>query len=174
MPDNTLWNSSNWFHYAKIRPNASYPLLTVDDYNQGFYPNVSGMFIHPCSWLENGTVNYSTMVLTMGNVVDYYRPIAGFSACEMLTNNQYEWSPDNVNFYLPSRLGNGVPQLGGSAVDWPHSNQFDLRQWLSFWGHAGLPGGCCAYNKWTPSDLSYLTPQDIFHHWGKQFDLYWR
>ena len=81
----------------------------------------------------------------MGNVVDYYRPIAGKSFCEMLLSNKlHQWSSDGLNWVTPAYIS--LDHLGGSAIDWPS----DGRKYLSFWGSNIEKGGCCIteYNKY--------------------------
>jgi len=100
-----------------------------------------------------GSVPY--LKLVMGAVVDYYRPIAGKTYCDMLKSNQFhEWSNDAVHWVNPSHYSH---HLGGSAAHYPS----DGRSYLSFWGGHGNRGGCC-HN-------SYTDPAG----WNKAFSLYY-
>ena len=88
-----------------------------------------------CSLIPS-TATYIKLVL--GDVVDYYRPIAGKTFCEMLQSNKlHQWSPDGLNWVTPAYTS--LPHLGGSAIDWPA----DGRKYLSFWGSNIQKGGCC-------------------------------
>ena len=94
----------------------------------------------------------------MGNVVDYYRPIAGKSFCEMLLSNKlHQWSSDGLNWVTPAYTS--VDHLGGSEIDWPS----DGRKYLSFWGSNIQKGGCCIteYNKY--DERSWLLAFSLYY-----------
>ena len=76
----------------------------------------------------------------MGNVIDYFKPVAGITYCEMLQSNTlHQWSSDGKNWVIPTFYGH---HLGGSAKNYPT----DGRGYLSFWGGHGARGGCCYYS----------------------------
>jgi hypothetical protein len=87
----------------------------------------------------------ATMIrVTIGFVVDYFKPIQGASICDMLqSNNKHLWSDDGINFRQPRY--NMTSHLGGSATGWPKANVLgEQRQTLNFWGSTQHEGGCCS------------------------------
>ena len=75
----------------------------------------------------------------MGSVIDYFKPIAGKTYCEMLLSFKlHEWSSDGSNWVTPKYY---YAHLGGSATEYPS----DGRRYLPFWGGGGKRGGCCHY-----------------------------
>ncbi|CAK0911642.1 unnamed protein product [Prorocentrum cordatum] len=99
--------------------------------------------------------------LNMGDVVDYFRPVAGATFCDMLTSsNQHEWSNNLTTWYTP---GYYSAHFGGSALNWPLDNVAgDERRFLSFWDDGGGGVGGCCHNSY--SDSSYP---------GRPFIMYW-
>jgi len=100
-----------------------------------------------------GLPNSATMIrVTVGSVVDYFKPVNGsYSVCDMLQAiNLHQWSPDSVNWRVPDYVASSnddssVQHLGGSAMNWPKANvPGEVRSYLSFWGSANNPGGCCS------------------------------
>eukprot|EP00929_Paragymnodinium_shiwhaense_P070106 TRINITY_DN35483_c0_g1_i1.p1 TRINITY_DN35483_c0_g1~~TRINITY_DN35483_c0_g1_i1.p1 ORF type:complete len:375 (+),score=61.53 TRINITY_DN35483_c0_g1_i1:95-1219(+) len=92
------------------------------------------------------SADVSAILVQMGNVQDYYKPIPESNWCEMLqSNNKHLWSADGSTWQTPTYSGEGK-YLGGSASGWPASkSESDSREFLSFWGgDGGLTGGCCA------------------------------
>lgn len=87
------------------------------------------------------------LVLDMGAVRDFFKPIAGASYCEMLqSNTKHQWGgSDGVVWTTPEFCGGSN---GGSAIDWPlkKGRDGDARQYLSFWGTDDdrQTGGCCS------------------------------
>ena len=86
------------------------------------------------------------LVLDMGAVRDFFKPIAGASYCEMLqSNTKHQWRSDGVVWTTPEFCGGSN---GGSAIDWPlkKGRDGDARQYLSFWGTDDdrQTGGCCS------------------------------
>eukprot|EP00966_Prymnesium_polylepis_P018768 432145-Prymnesium_polylepis.1 len=82
----------------------------------------------------------------MGSVVDYFRPMTGYTLCEMLSSSdKHDWSNDGVTWVTPTHDFNPTDRkMGGSRSDWPRSNVAgDDRTYLSFWGHAWGLSGCC-------------------------------
>ena len=99
-------------------------------------------------WAEQcKTIPASTLflVLDMGAVRDFFKPVAGVTYCEMLqARNKHQWSSDGLTWVTPDFLSFGQ---GGSATNWPRDNgrAGDERKHLSFWGDDGnLVGGCCS------------------------------
>jgi len=76
--------------------------------------------------------------VSMGVVVDYFKPTQGSTMCEMLlSNDKHEWSADGFSWQTPA-YDDQSRSLGGSQHKWPKDNiEGDNRLYLSFWG------GCC-------------------------------
>jgi len=79
--------------------------------------------------------------VTMGDYVDYYKPIGGSDLLTMLTSStQHLWSFSHDQPFIAPNYYSSPTLLGGSAAGWPA----DGRVYLSFWGGTGsLSGGCC-------------------------------
>jgi len=90
--------------------------------------------------------------VNMGDVVDYFRPVAGSNFCDMLTSsNRHEWSNDLTTWYTP---GYYSAHFGGSSLNWPLDNVAgDERRFLTFWDDGGGGVGGCCHNSYT--DTSY-------------------
>jgi hypothetical protein len=73
--------------------------------------------------------------VTMGSYVDYFRPTAGNTLCDMVSsNNKHQWSADGTTWRTPTYLLSSY--VGGSADNWPKSNiDGDDRKTLPFWGN---------------------------------------
>merc|ERR1719487_1177551 len=87
--------------------------------------------------------------ITMGSVVDYYKPMDGASLCDMLqATDKHSWSPDGRTWVQPDYLNatvGGTEYLGGSAFNWPKEKVAgEVRSYLSFWGSSEKTGGCCS------------------------------
>jgi hypothetical protein len=111
----------------------------------------------------SGKTNPAIM-LTMGSVVDYFRPMTGYTLCEMLSSSdKHDWSNDGVTWVTPTHDFNPTDRkMGGSRSDWPRSNVAgDDRTYLSFWGHAWGLSGCC-----------HNTIDSTFVRGYKTFDMY--
>jgi hypothetical protein len=85
------------------------------------------------------------LVLDMGSVRDFFKPIDGASYCEMLqSNKKHQWSADGVNWVTPDYF---ALHYGASADFWPRDKGVagDERKHISFWGDSthNLIGGCC-------------------------------
>ena len=94
----------------------------------------------------------------MGSVVDYFRPMTGYTLCEMLSSSdKHDWSNDGVTWVTPAHYY-GI--MGGSAYEWPkHNVQGDDRDYLSMWGTGTHPmdvSGCC-HNALDDASGSYKT-----------------
>jgi hypothetical protein len=91
------------------------------------------------------------IVIFIGMVKDYFKPLPGVTYCEMLdSHTDHLWSP----------MGNGARgtlwrkpsyttqsgHFGGSEYNWPRDNgvRGDNRAHLSFWGQGDGQGGCCS------------------------------
>eukprot|EP00928_Gymnodinium_smaydae_P055705 TRINITY_DN39195_c0_g1_i1.p1 TRINITY_DN39195_c0_g1~~TRINITY_DN39195_c0_g1_i1.p1 ORF type:complete len:343 (-),score=57.14 TRINITY_DN39195_c0_g1_i1:63-1091(-) len=85
--------------------------------------------------------------VTMGSVVDYFKPEPASTICEMLmSGGKHRYSHDGTNWVRPHYMERGEDQylLGGSAENWPRENiPGDNRRYLSFWGGRDMKGGCC-------------------------------
>jgi hypothetical protein len=98
--------------------------------------------------------------VTMGEVVDFFKPIAGATFCEMLVsggpNSKHQfWNPNPMNgvpgWVVPVPFVSDTT-FGGSTLGWPILNvKQDSRKYLSFWGRGtrlsrktGNRGGCCS------------------------------
>ena len=109
----------------------------------------------------SGKTNPAIM-LTMGSVVDYFRPTANHTLCEMLSSaDKHDWSNDGVTWVTPAHY---YWIMGGSAYEWPkHNVQGDDRDYLSMWGTGTHPvsvSGCCH------------NALDDAGDWYKTFDMY--
>ena len=100
----------------------------------------------------------------MGSAVDYVRPVAGTTFCEMLNSfSRHQVSKSAVGgFVTPSYY---TAHLGGSQSGWPSANGWDERNYApSFWGHdAGYIGDGCCHGMQDGSDTAA---------WGRGFDIY--
>ena len=92
--------------------------------------------------------------LTIGQVIDYFAPLPGYTMCEMLrSEDKFLWSNGAVNgsFVAPAHLV-GSGNYGGSAFFYPQTSvEGDARLILGVWGSTGLAGnltgGCCSDSK---------------------------
>jgi len=100
--------------------------------------------------------------LIMGSVVDYFRPMADYTLCEMLSSSQkHNWSNDGVTWVTPAHL---IGTMGGSADEWPkHNVQGDDRDYLSMWG--------TGYDQVNVSGCCHNALDDA-GDWYKTFDMY--
>merc|ERR1712159_864646 len=80
----------------------------------------------------------TSIQVTMGSVVDYFKPTGQKSLCEMLQSyNSHQWSADANAWRTPAHYHT---HSGGSAKFWPRDNiPGDSRAYLPFWG--GHQGG---------------------------------
>jgi hypothetical protein len=105
------------------------------------------------------------LVLDMGYVRDFFKPVEGTSMCQMLTSlNRHQWSPNGVDWRIPTYYTN-TDYNGGSAADWPKTTiDGDARGYVSFWGNDnnGNQGGCCSR-----SYTDYTTGSQ----WGQTYTL---
>jgi len=167
--------SNVYYHFASNQPGAtsicaavtSTPVIVPT-------PSPTAGSTAACTQLATGGVSndWSTICgnvpttaghvqLNMGDVVDYFRPVAGATFCDMLTSSsRHEWSNDLTTWHIPVYYS---AHFGGSTLNWPLDNVAgDQRRFLSFWddGMGGV-GGCC-HNSYT--DASYP---------GRPFTMYW-
>jgi len=91
--------------------------------------------------------------VTMGDVVDYFKPVTGATLPQMIqSNNKHQFSTDGSTWVTPEF--NPTPHWGGSAANWPANNlKDDARYQLSGWykdnwahGEVICPG-CCSDSK---------------------------
>ena len=122
------------------------------------------------------------MKVTMGSVVDYFKPLPGVGAgsstssskwCEMLvSNNKHMWSADGLSWRIPKYWGSSMG-LGGSVEFWPKDNVIgDGRRHLSFWGHKDdscgvCSAGCCSNALNVPGSTTTWVP----HTLSVEFDV---
>ena len=195
-------DGGGWTAIASIGAELSKRTITSMDYTRGINnanAGDGGEFVTNCQLLNgldgDATTPLKRFVLrvTMGSVRDYYRPTTKRDLCYLLThNNGFEWSPTagGMASSLSSRalkllegaaedwvvpLYTTSPQdlelLGGSNETWPMD--IDGRQYLSMWGSAKAPGGCCHYeSKLYTKDVNQegLGTADV-GGWGKTFRL---
>lgn len=99
-----------------------------------------------------GVVEYMSYArIVMGGTVDYFRPRAPSTLCQMLSSHhRHEWSPDAKAWEVPQYY---FQHFGGSSGGWPLRNRKypnDKRQYLPFWswGLWSAPhlDGCCHTN----------------------------
>jgi hypothetical protein len=93
------------------------------------------------------------VMLDMGGVRDYFRPVDGTTWCQMLaTDKQHQWSDDGISWSTPTYVDPDFYSYfrGGSSPNWPELNvDGDQRQYLSIWGAESdnateFKGGCCS------------------------------
>ncbi|MEP1201247.1 VPLPA-CTERM sorting domain-containing protein [Tateyamaria sp.] len=100
--------------------------------------------------------------VTMGTVVDYFKPVAGFTLLDMLTSfDKHTWSASETGAYVAPEYFSR--NLGGSGYNWVANNvSGDDRLFLSFWGsdRGDNGGGCC--------DSDYSSPHT---GWNKAFTV---
>lgn len=162
------FNSTGWTHTGHVT--GATPITTTQ-YRTGY--NSPSQWLWNCSAVE--AAGFTEMALVMGQVVDYFKPRNGSTACQMLTNNsKHQWRPNTSTAWIQPAYFVGLP-VGGSSTGWPRDQGFDQRIYLSFWGGgepATIPGGCCSLAKRQPLTASSTDPQKFW--WGQPFDLYWR
>ena len=119
-----------------------------------------------CSVVPSDTID---IVVVMGSVYDYYRPVPDPSLtnqerfCSMLiAHDKHQWSSDGINWRTPERHN---VAFGGSKAQYPRDHiDGDNRKWLSFWGYNRESGGCCQ------SSFASNKPDA----WGIAFTMYFR
>ena len=78
-----------------------------------------GIYVQPCNQLSNLTGTAWMMRLTMGAVVDYFRPrSSSMSYCDLIQSNlNHQWSSDGLNWRTPSYHIPSYPSqyMGGSS-----------------------------------------------------------
>merc|ERR1719356_2185786 len=170
-----LGNQVNvYYHWASNQPGATSICAVVTSTLAVPTPSPTTVRTDSCTQLTTGSVSndWGTIChnvptdaghiqVTMGDVIDFFRPVTGATFCDMLTSsNRHEWSNDLTTWHIPDYF---PAHVGGSATNWPLDNVAgDDRRYLSFWGdgRAGI-GGCC-HNSYT--DASFP---------GRQFTMYW-
>lgn len=153
-----------WTHFAHIGTTDA--LIGSSSYNSAVGSQAAGDSVW---WLSCATAEYAAasagvsikMKLTMGDVVDYFRPTGDNSLCDMLASNtKHQFSPDGETWYTPDYWHSA--SMGGSASGWPRNNvPGDQRAFLSFWGSTGSAVSGCCHNSLTD-----------YQAWNKPFDLY--
>ena len=120
-------------------------------------------------WMEKCTrmpSNVVDVVVEMGQVTDYFRPIPKKKVCDMLLSSQlHEWSGDGMKWVKPEYTTN-TDVLGGSVNDFPkEAIADDSRMHLSTWGSKSgrQRGGCCS-----------MATNEYTQTWGRPFTMYIR
>ena len=141
------WKQAFTVHYANAIPNVipnAISKVTVQSTDQAD----AAYWGEKCREVSN---HAAYIVIAMGQVADYFRPVNGRSFCDMLQSNKlHEWSPDaGVTWMKPTP--NQAYFLGGSSYEWQQTQnpmygpQTDYRHYLSRWGGTkGYGGGCCS------------------------------
>ena len=111
----------------------------------------------------------ATMIeVVMGEVHDFFRPVAGSTVCQMLRSRNLHEFYNGTDWVVPSR-DDSRGHFGGSGSDWPWKNLAnDARRFLSFWGDdlSSCPdciGGCCSE--------SYSVYMSNGSNWGRPFTI---
>jgi len=194
-------DGGGWTSIGVVGTSLSKRALTTMDYTRGINSVDGGdaaEFVLPCENLNGLDGDSDSPLLrfvirvSMGSIRDYYRPIPGkstVSLCYLLTHrDSFQWSPNaggmgstlstrasallTGNTWVQPMYNTGPKELGvlgGSNQTWPKG--IDDREYLSMWGSAQAPGGCCHYT-------SKLYTRDVEREghgeadaggWGKQF-----
>jgi hypothetical protein len=136
------------------------------NFNSSTYANGYGSF-GDANFITSNLASYDalgtnvTIKVSMGAVVDYFKPAFGYTLLQMLTSNiHHTWSASETGTFVTPLYFSS--HLGGSSSQWPLNNAFnDDRQYLTFWGsNSSLTGGCC--------DLNYNSGQTS---WGQAFTI---
>ena len=119
------------------------------------------MWLELCEALP--TIPKVDVIVHMGTIFDYYKPLSDLKLCDMLASNQqHQWSRDGINWITPKYASKA--HFGGSAKYYPEQAlKGDVRVRLSTWGSTKHAGGCCA----TSIDESKTK-------WGQPFKMYLR
>jgi hypothetical protein len=135
-----------YYHGASNQPGATSICAAVTSTPAVPTPSPTAVQTDSCTQLATGSIsndwgtichNVPTTAghiqVTMGDVIDFFRPVPGASFCEMLTSsNRHEWSNDLTTWHTPDYY---PAHYGGSATNWPANNvEGDDRRFLSFWG----------------------------------------
>jgi len=158
--------SAYWTQFAHI--GTTMQVIGSSAYNTALGSQTSNdtVWWTSCSAAQDlsGSTN-PAIKLTMGSVVDYFRPMANHTLCDMLSSfRKHDWSNDGVTWRTPDHQ---TANMGGSEKWWPRDHvEGDERWYLSMWG-AGTGNigstrgsGCChrALND---------NPE-----WSRTFDMY--
>ncbi|CAK0898324.1 unnamed protein product [Prorocentrum cordatum] len=156
-----------YFHHASNQPGASPICAAVQKVEPTPSPTLNAEMSEDCTELVvvDGTsaTDWGTtcrfipaeadhIKIGMGEMTDYFKPVAGADFCDMLTSStQHQWSNDVITWRIPDYYHN---HFGGSAANWPSNNvEGDGRRFLPFWGD-GVGGsyGCC-HNSYTDAAM---------------------
>jgi len=124
-----------------------------------------------CASIKTENVEFIAMIT--GNVIDYFKPKAGKTVCEMLTTGQsHQWSSDAENWVTPDGYGN---QLGGSTAGWINANRevCDKRVMVNGWGMpygAGIQTGTTGGHG--SNDYSARQSGDV-NAWANSFEIWY-
>ena len=113
------------------------------------------------------------IIVQMGNVFDFFRPIGDASYCDMLqAHTKHEWSSDGVTWITPDfDSDSDSDPNGGSERNWPDEvRDGDARSYLSFWGtdYKSLTGGCCSTSTAVYETYPALPENGESKSWGQQ------
>lgn len=120
--------------------------FSASDYVAGF--GIVGDANYIASGLSSFDVYGADVIMrmTMGAVVDYFRPQASETLLSMLTSSaKHLWSAAQDGSFVAPTYYSFPNLLGGSDGFWPANNVVgDNRSFLGFWGsNSSATGGCC-------------------------------
>jgi hypothetical protein len=157
----SFWGTSAQAGLIRIAENDGSVIFNSSTYLNGYGSFGDANFIASNLASYDALGTNVTIKVSMGAVVDYFKPASGYTLLQMLTSyNHHTWSASETGIFVtPSYYSR---HLGGSLNFWPRDTALnDGRQYLSFWGsNNSLPGGCC--------DLDYNSGQDS---WGQAFTI---
>lgn len=142
-PIQDVQQDANWVLIARSSGTNNMVAWTTGSGN-----NASADFIDACTKYNKLGLGESVIVrLTMGGVVDYFRPTKNKNLCAMLTShNSHAWSPSlNGPWRVPDYIRSDKYTGGGSIDFWLKRITYgkDPRKYVSFWGSVDSSGGCC-------------------------------
>jgi hypothetical protein len=135
-------DGGGWTRIANIAETTV--LLNGASYLAGLGDVNATSYLQACSKFA-GFGEETVARLTMGSVIDFFKPTAGNDVCAMLqTNDKHRWSAALTGAFVEPVYHSSATTLGGSASGWPT----DGRIYLTFWGGNGATSGCC-HNTYT-------------------------
>jgi len=152
--------------YANYASLAGISKLDPNTYINGVTPSVATADkVRPCS--DYAGIDFKRMIVrvTMGQFVDYFRPVTNF--CDFLNvSGQWYWHAFNENGPWKAVNGNHNALLGGWNV---YGQDVGVRSWGTFWGAPLGPtgyhaegGGCChALREAGPTSFQFWRPFTI-------------
>jgi len=145
---------------VNIAQNDGTENFSATDYTNGFGTLGDANFIAANLASYDTLGSDVTIRVTVGNIIDYFKPTSGNTLLGMLTSHtNHLWSASQIGpFIAPVYYNN---HLGGSEIYWPSNNVAgDYRRYLNFWGDSqGRLGGCCT------------TDNNTVASWGQAFSV---